>query len=192
MFRSVLNVALLFALGALALPNPRPLSTDSSGDKNIGNGQGLQFITGACISDADCQSECCATFSGGGICSAQAVANEAGKQGCGFNGSGAEAPNNANTSIEPPAATTTAAATPAETTAAAEAPAAADGINPDAPGSENVGKGTGEQFITGQCFSDADCASTCCAGKEGVSTGACSAVLAANEAGKTGCGFVQA
>ncbi|KAI5460199.1 hypothetical protein BGZ63DRAFT_455710 [Mariannaea sp. PMI_226] len=181
MVRIAFNVALLFAVSALALPNPNPnpLSTDPSGDKNIGNGKGLQFITGACLSNADCQSGCCATFSGGGICSGLAVSNVNGKQGCGFNAAGSAPPNNADSA--------------ATTTAVANAPAAATGvINTSAPGSQNVGKGNGQQFITGQCFSNADCASGCCAGRQGSTTGACSGVAVANDGGKTGCGFVQA
>ncbi|KAH6873789.1 hypothetical protein B0T10DRAFT_567695 [Thelonectria olida] len=176
----ILPLALSFLVGALALPNPYPLSADPSGDKNIGNGQGLQFITGACLGDADCQSECCAVFGGGGICSARAVANEQGKQGCGF------------TADSQQTVASTDVVVPATPTATGQTPASTGLINTNAPGAENVGAGNGQQFITGQCFSDADCASGCCAGREGSSTGACSAVAVANENGKTGCGFVQA
>ncbi|KAL2679213.1 hypothetical protein Neosp_009980 [[Neocosmospora] mangrovei] len=177
-----LAISLTFALfvSVLALPNPLALPADPAGDKNVGNGQGLQFITGACLSDADCASECCATLNGSGVCSAKAAANEQGKQGCGFGGNGEQ---EAVVSTEPAGQ-----ATPTE---AAQAPANT-GSNSDAPGAENVGKGNGQQFITGQCLSDADCASKCCAGKAGSSNGACSAIAVANENGKTGCGFVQA
>lgn len=97
-----------------------------------------------------------------------------GKQGCGFGGANQEQP-------------------PAE-----EAPAQDNGNNNNvgngvadngAAGSQNVGLGNGQQFITGQCLSDADCASACCAGRVGSETAACSAVLVANADGKTGCGF---
>lgn len=156
-----------------ALPSPQ-LTTDPAGDANIGNGQGLQFITGACLNNADCGSGCCAGLNGGGICSGPAVGDAQGKTGCGFGGEGAAPP--------PPAVE--------ENGQVDEAPAA--GADDGAPGAGNVGAGNGSQFITGQCLSDADCASTCCAGREGSSTGACSAVLVAEADGKTGCGFVQA
>ncbi|KAI8665562.1 hypothetical protein LRP88_03935 [Fusarium phalaenopsidis] len=177
-----LAISLTFAVFAsvLALPNPLALPADPAGEKNVGNGQGLQFITGACLSDADCASECCATLNGSGVCSAKAAANEQGKQGCGFGGNGEQ---EAVVSTEP--------AVQATSTAGAQTPANT-GVNSDAPGAENVGKGNGQQFITGQCLSDADCASKCCAGKAGSSNGACSAIAVANENGKTGCGFVQA
>ena len=142
----------------------------------MGNGQGLQFITGGCLSDADCASGCCAGLaSGNAVCSGAAVSTAQGKQGCGFNGSGGgngEAEGEDNS----------------------KAPAQGGGgidaeVDTAAPGSQNVGKGNGQQFITGQCLSDADCVSGCCAGREGSSTAACSAVLVSTENGKTGCGF---
>ena len=46
------------------------------------------------------------------------------------------------------------------------------------------------RFITGGCVSDADCSSGCCAGNPDV--GVCSAEAASLQAGKTGCGFVDA
>ncbi|CAM1503612.1 Fc.00g012030.m01.CDS01 [Cosmosporella sp. VM-42] len=179
MVRFTLAVALSFALGAFALPNPNPnpLTPDPSGDKNIGNGAGGQFITGACLNDADCASGCCATLNGGGICSGTAVSFAQGKQGCGFGGSGSTPPANTSAAPAPPVATDEAAGN--------------GNINTSAPGSQNVGTGSGQQFITGQCFTDADCASKCCAGKAGSSTGACSAIAVSTDSGKTGCGFVQ-
>ncbi|KAM5349724.1 hypothetical protein ACJ41O_006229 [Fusarium nematophilum] len=188
MVRFTLALALPLLVGVLAIPNPRPVTPDPSGDKNIGNGQGTQFITGACLSDADCQSGCCATIDSGGICSAEAAANEQGKQGCGFGGDGQAAGNSTESAVSAPAASTPAAAT----TAATQAPAGTGAVDEDAAGSQNVGTGNGQQFITGQCLSDADCASGCCAGREGSSTGACSAEAVAEADGKTGCGFVQA
>lgn len=53
----------------------------------------------------------------------------------------------------------------------------------DPNGAPHVGNGKGEQFITGQCLSDADCASGCCANP----TGICSGPGAATQQGKTGC-----
>ncbi|KAF4460953.1 biotrophy-associated secreted 2 [Fusarium albosuccineum] len=175
-----LPLALSFLVGVLALPNPNPLAADPSGEKNVGNGQGQQFITGGCLSDADCQSACCATFSGGGICSAKAAANEQGKQGCGFNGSGEQAAISSDAAVQ------------VTSTPAAQAPAGTRAVNSDEAGAENVGTGNGKQFITGQCLSGADCASGCCAGSSGSANGACSAVAVANANGKTGCGFTQA
>ncbi|KAH0536803.1 hypothetical protein FGG08_006371, partial [Glutinoglossum americanum] len=57
----------------------------------------------------------------------------------------------------------------------------------DDAGKGNVGNGKGKQFITGQCLSNADCASGCCAGPSGI----CSGPAASFQSGKTGCGFVS-
>src|SRR5277367_5597535 len=56
----------------------------------------------------------------------------------------------------------------------------------DPAGAKNVGNGHGGQFIGGQCLSNADCGSGCCAGPSGI----CSGPGASTQAGKTGCGFV--
>ncbi|KAI9899226.1 hypothetical protein N3K66_005687 [Trichothecium roseum] len=159
----------ILALAALALAIPQPqLSPDPSGEDQVGNGEGLQFITGGCLSDADCASGCCAGLAGGdAVCSGPAVSFAQGKQGCGFGGNGngggqeGQKKNDGND----------------------------DGAAGNEAGAENVGDGNGKQFITGQCLSDADCASGCCAGSEGSDTAACSAKAVANENGKTGCGF---
>ena len=74
------------------------------------------------------------------------------------------------------------------TTSTVAAVAAAD-VTPNAAGSKNVGKGNGSQFITGGCVSDADCSSACCAKVASSGAGVCSAAAAANQNGKTGCGF---
>lgn len=150
--------------------------SSAPGSQNVGKGNGQQFITGQCLTDADCASGCCAGPKG--VCSARAVANENGKTGCGFGGTGGAGAG----SGEAEAAAPSAPAQPAQ-----PAPAAGSG-NQEAAGSENVGKGNGSQFITGQCLSDADCASGCCAGPKG----ACSARAVAEENGKTGCGFTAA
>ncbi|KAF4512876.1 hypothetical protein G6O67_000207 [Ophiocordyceps sinensis] len=61
---------------------------DHSGDKNIGNGAGKQFINGACTSNADCATDCCATFPDKGVdkgvCSGKAADTLNTKEGCGF------------------------------------------------------------------------------------------------------------
>ncbi|GJD00494.1 biotrophy-associated secreted protein 2 [Colletotrichum higginsianum] len=167
MVRFFLTAAFL-AAAALAIPNP--LTPDPAGTKNIGNGHGVQFIGGACLSSRDCASACCAILSGAGICSGVGAQFQAGKQGCGFgDGIGAApapAPGRAKPSME-------------------AAPDNGKSGSPGAPGSSNVGAGNGLQFITGQCLSDADCASGCCAGPKG----ACAARAVAEENGKSGCGF---
>ncbi|EGX89853.1 hypothetical protein CCM_08106 [Cordyceps militaris CM01] len=84
MVRLSIAALLTFALTVFAVGDP-------AGAANVGNGQGKQFITGGCTSDADCASGCCAGLDGGAVCSARAVANAAGKQGCGFNAAGAGA-----------------------------------------------------------------------------------------------------
>ncbi|KAI0123184.1 hypothetical protein BJ170DRAFT_103316 [Xylariales sp. AK1849] len=171
--------ALAFAITVLAIPSP--LTPDPAGAKNVGNGAGGQFIGGACLSTADCASACCATLAGAGICSGVGAQFQAGKQGCGF-GDGGAAPAAAATSA---AAATPAAGAAATSIASGTGSGAADS---SAPGSQNVGTGNGQQFITGQCLSDADCASGCCAKPKGV----CSAVAVAFDSGKQGCGFVGA
>ncbi|KAL8931733.1 MAG: hypothetical protein Q9211_006768 [Gyalolechia sp. 1 TL-2023] len=55
----------------------------------------------------------------------------------------------------------------------------------DPAGAKNVGNGAGVQFVGGQCTSNADCGSGCCANP----TGICSGPGASTQNGKTGCGF---
>ncbi|KLU86899.1 hypothetical protein MAPG_05906 [Magnaporthiopsis poae ATCC 64411] len=62
-------------------------------------------------------------------------------------------------------------------------------VVPNKDGAKNVGNGKGLQFITGGCLNNADCVTACCAGN-GAGQGVCSAAIAANQGGKTGCGFV--
>ncbi|KIJ29817.1 hypothetical protein M422DRAFT_61792 [Sphaerobolus stellatus SS14] len=166
------TIAILFTLATLAAAAP---PFDPAGVKNVGNGNGGQFIGGQCLSDADCGSGCCANPTG--ICSGPGAQFQAGKTGCGFGGGAAPA-----------------APAPAPDNAAAPAPApAAAGTNAaggppfDPAGVKNVGNGHGGQFIGGQCLSDADCASACCAGPSGI----CSGPGAQLQAGKTGCGFTS-
>ena len=169
------SVVLLVA----ALPAPRPQANggppfDPAGAKNVGNGKGQQFIGGQCLSAADCASGCCAGPSG--ICSGVGAQTQAGKTGCGFVSGGAPV------ASAPPAAPPAASA---GNNAASTTPA--NGGPPfDPAGAKNVGNGAGGQFIGGQCLSNADCASGCCAGPSGI----CSGVGAQTQAGKTGCGFV--
>ncbi|PKS04975.1 hypothetical protein jhhlp_008341 [Lomentospora prolificans] len=80
-----ITLAALLALSATALAQVIP---NNAGARNVGNGQGQQFITGGCVSDADCDQAiaCCANNGQGqGVCSGLAAALQNGKQGCGFN-----------------------------------------------------------------------------------------------------------
>jgi hypothetical protein len=160
-------------MSVLAIPSP--LTPDPAGAKNVGNAAGGQFIGGACLSSADCASACCATLNGAGICSGVGAQFQAGKTGCGFGDGGAAAASPAAPAATSPAANNNAGTTGTGTTA----------VDTNAPGAQNVGTGNGQQFITGQCLSDADCASGCCAKPKGV----CSAVAVAFDSGKQGCGF---
>ena len=55
-------------------------------------------------------------------------------------------------------------------------------VNTALAGSANVGTGAGTQFITGQCFSAADCASACCVAQAD-GTNLCKAELVTTSAG---------
>ena len=156
---------------------------DPAGEKNIGNGAGKQFITGGCLSNADCASTCCAQQNGaGGVCSGIGAQFQAGKTGCGFNDPNAKKPSQPQATTAPPP--------PAQQ----QPPKKQGGSNKagvvggDPAGFKNVGNGAGTQFITGACVSNADCGSQCCAQQNGAG-GVCSGVGAQFQAGKTGCGF---
>lgn len=73
----------VLALSTLAIAQVTP---NNAGAKNVGAGNGAQFITGGCTSNADCSSACCAKVasSGKGVCSAEAASLQNGKTGCGF------------------------------------------------------------------------------------------------------------
>lgn len=137
------------------------IDTSKPGAQNVGKGDGSQFITGQCLSNADCASTCCNKNTG--LCNAIGAV---GIQNCGFQAAGA-------------AAAPAVAAAPAAGTGASTANTA---IDTSKPGAQNVGKGNGSQFITGQCLSNADCASTCC----NKNTGLCNAIGAV---GIENCGF---
>ncbi|KUJ17340.1 uncharacterized protein LY89DRAFT_584825, partial [Mollisia scopiformis] len=64
-------------------------------------------------------------------------------------------------------------------------------LAPNNAGAKDVGNGQGQQFTTGGCVADADCRSTCCAEISGSGLGICSAVGAATQNGKEGCGFAD-
>ncbi|KAE8831500.1 hypothetical protein HRS9122_09090 [Pyrenophora teres f. teres] len=77
------TMASVIALAAVSMAQVTP---NNAGAKNVGAGNGAQFITGGCVADADCSSACCAQVasSGAGVCSGVAAANQNGKTGCGF------------------------------------------------------------------------------------------------------------
>ncbi|KAH6658429.1 hypothetical protein BKA67DRAFT_533582 [Truncatella angustata] len=68
-------------------------------------------------------------------------------------------------------------------------------LTPNNAGARDVGNGQGQQFTTGGCVADDDCAEGCCAGgatdAEGNAVGICSGIGAEFQNGKTGCGFVD-
>ncbi|KAH6676425.1 biotrophy-associated secreted protein 2 [Halenospora varia] len=75
---NILALALAFSATTLAI------TPNNAGAKNVGLGTGAQFITGGCVSNADCSSGCCANASNVGVCSAEAAAFQNGKAGCDF------------------------------------------------------------------------------------------------------------
>jgi len=60
------------------------ITPNVAGARNVGSGDGSQFITGGCVANADCASSCCADASGVGVCSAEAAQFQNGKNGCNF------------------------------------------------------------------------------------------------------------
>ncbi|KAF4828342.1 hypothetical protein CGCTS75_v007482 [Colletotrichum tropicale] len=74
----------LFTTLALAMTAFAQIKPNNAGASNVGKGDSSQFITGGCVSDADCSSACCANASGVGVCSAEAAQFQNGKNGCGF------------------------------------------------------------------------------------------------------------
>ncbi|KAI1751583.1 hypothetical protein F4782DRAFT_179936 [Xylaria castorea] len=174
---------LALAITVTAIPAPMPALPDPSGANNVGNGNHKQFIGGQCTSTLDCAQDtaCCATFGSIGLCSGLQADFQAGKTGCGFGDGGDTA--------APSVPDTT---TPDNGNTGDDSSNSGDGatgtvtVDPSAPGAANVGAGNGAQFITGQCISDADCASTCCA-----SDGKCAAPAVVNSPqDPRTCGFV--
>ncbi|KAL7819476.1 hypothetical protein V8C44DRAFT_354977 [Trichoderma aethiopicum] len=159
---------------------------DPAGVKNLGNGAGQQFITGICLTDADCASGCCAGLNGGAVCSGVGAQFQNGKTGCGFPSTSSASDSN-NAAAPAPATSPAAAPAQGSSSAPASAPAGFNTAVGDPAGVKNLGNGAGQQFITGICLSDADCASGCCAALNGGAV--CSGVGAQFQNGKTGCGF---
>jgi hypothetical protein len=138
-------------------------------------GQGTQFITGPCTSDADCASGCCGFNTG--KCAGPVVAQER-DGGCGF---GDAQPND---SAALPFLGTATTAVVAQTSTEPKTTAA---TTQEPTSSNGAGNGAGKQFITGPCTSDADCASGCC----GFNSGKCAGPVIAQER-DGGCGFGDA
>ncbi|KAL1890944.1 hypothetical protein Sste5346_007941 [Sporothrix stenoceras] len=177
----------LMAFAAIAMAAPQPITPDPNGDKNVGNGQGLQFITGGCLSTADCSQavvqSCCAFIAGGastGICSGAAVGDVNGKAGCGFGDGGSSTGSASTAAASTPAVAST-------TTSGSTGSADQCSVDSSLPGSQSVGTGSGTQFITGQCFSAADCQSGCCV-EQASGPALCKAQTVTQEAGLT-CDF---
>ncbi|RYP61853.1 hypothetical protein DL769_007542 [Monosporascus sp. CRB-8-3] len=156
MVRPTLSVVLLLAITALAAPAPLPQLPDPAQEKNVGNGQGRQFIGGQCLTSADCNSRdtntCCATLGGIGVCSAASVAGTPakpvqGKTGCGFgDGAAGAAPAPSTTPVAGADGANGGSPAPTQTTGSN---AGADGTVGGGSGENpNVGTGNGRQFIT--------------------------------------------
>jgi hypothetical protein len=141
----------------------------------VGKGTKSQFITGQCLSKADCASNCCVAQAGGvAQCKAEILTGQQGLS-CDFRcGAGA------SPAASRPAASQPAPAAPAQPPANAGSGSCA--VNTALAGSQNVGKKAASQFITGQCTSRADCASNCCVAQAG-GVARCKAELLTNQQG---------
>ena len=168
---------------------------DPSGEKNVGNGAGVQFIGGQCLGAADCASGCCATLPKGGqtigVCSGVGAQNQAGKQGCGFESGGAGGAGGAGNQGGNQGGSQEDTQGGNQSNGQAGGHVKPSGLKPDPAGAANVGNAQGKQFITGECTSDADCASGCCAlvNTGAAKFGVCSGPAANTQNGKQGCGF---
>ncbi|KAH8769157.1 hypothetical protein F5883DRAFT_643816 [Diaporthe sp. PMI_573] len=161
-----------------AQPSQIPDPTLASGK---GNGKNSQFITGECVDSTDCGAQqtdltkvCCASVKNQagatvGVCSGSAVGNAAPKLGCGFgdgkqnSGAGAAQAQAGGAAAQ---ASGTQASGGAAASGAAANNAASGGSCPPTSTNDSLGPGNvgvpGKQFVTGQCTSDANCASNCC------------------------------
>src|SRR4051794_28434893 len=145
-------------------------------------GQGTQFITGPCTSDADCASGCCGFNSG--KCAGPIIAQER-DGGCGFgdaqpNDNAAQALRGQTTAKTTSTTTITVAqslTTSTTTAAAAKASASSNGAK----------TGAGTQFITGPCNRDLHSFPT----RRSSGLGKCAGPIIAQER-DGGCGFGDA
>ncbi|KAI1169917.1 hypothetical protein F4777DRAFT_158990 [Nemania sp. FL0916] len=163
---------LALALTATASPTRRANLPDPAGAPHVGNQNHEQFIGGQCISTLDCalNTACCATLGSIGVCSGLQADTQNGKTGCGFGdgnagaGSGTSNSNNNNNGNANGSGNRNGNGNAnGNGNGSAGSNVGSFTLDPNAPGAQNVGAGNGAQFITGQCISDADCASTCCA-----------------------------
>lgn len=166
---------------------------DPSLDAGAGNAQHAQFVTGRCVSAADCgagqadlSQVCCASVADAatgqlvGVCSGSAVGNVSPKQGCGFGDGLASSAAVATGSSTAAAGTTCQGGAAAAQSPAAAAPAAASSpaAGSSAGGAKlpdpslDAGKGNqqNKQFVTGACINAKDCGASqadlsnvCCA-----------------------------
>ncbi|KAH7347552.1 hypothetical protein B0T11DRAFT_343685 [Plectosphaerella cucumerina] len=92
MVRFSVLFATMFAAVALAQNGTQPgqAAKKIEGARNVGRGDGSQFITGTCVNNADCAAGCCAGKNNNGVCSAEGAQFEGGKTGCGFSDPNAE------------------------------------------------------------------------------------------------------
>ncbi|KAG7094481.1 hypothetical protein E1B28_008079 [Marasmius oreades] len=137
---------------------------------------GTQFITGPCTTDADCASGCCGVNSAKCAGAIIALTRDGG---CGHG----DAQSNSRAAA---VLRGNCPGTNVKREILMEIEARAP-LSPDPNGAKNLGNGAGKQFITGQCASNADCQSGCCATLGSI--GICSGPQAADQQGKTGCGF---
>ncbi|KAL2112924.1 hypothetical protein VUR80DRAFT_6046 [Thermomyces stellatus] len=188
MVRVSIALTLLSAGLSFALPQVSVRQNGGAGSENVGKGNGQQFITGECTSPADCASGCCVEQDDGTAqCKARVVTEQAGKS-CDFGGGSAGNGGASAAGGDDANAAENDGGTAANNGAddGAGSGSQADGGS-GAAGSENVGKGNGQQFITGECTSPADCASGCCVEQDD-GTAQCKARVVTEQAGKS-CDF---
>lgn len=153
----------------------------AAGAESVGNGNGAQFITGECTSDADCASGCCGFNSGKCAGAVIALSRDGG---CGF---GDSSPNDdaaqamgftGGISSSSTGGSTSSSSTTPDTSSSSNSTSDSDsGSTDNSSGSTGGSTGSGSQFITGPCTSDADCASGCC----GFNSGKCAGPVVAQE-----------
>ncbi|KAI8623916.1 hypothetical protein F5Y19DRAFT_343318 [Xylariaceae sp. FL1651] len=211
----LITAATILALAMSAAARPSPALPDPAGVPHLGNQNHEQFIGGQCINSLDCATTaCCATLGSIGVCSGLGAQTQAGKTGCGFGDGGAAPPASSSPSTAPATDAGSSSSGSGSSSSGSSSSGSGSGssdsgsgsgssdsssssssgsantgvvtINPNAAGSQFVGQKNGQQFITGQCTSDADCASGCCA-----TGGACAARAVVEGPGSTKqCGFV--
>lgn len=182
---SATTAILALAMTVAAVPAPLPALPDPAIANLKGNQNNGQFIGGECINSNDCAlgTACCATLGSIGVCSGLQADFQVGKTGCGFGDGNTAAP---DAGVDNGSDNTNNNGGNNNNGNNGGSTAGTVVVDPNAAGAANVGAGNGQQFITGQCISDADCASTCCA-----TDGKCAAPAVVNsEQDPRSCGFV--